>query len=178
MDFSTITPVAAVGALVISTSGSFYFYTKIEEIQVKFDLIQKNFMIQISKMSQHDDDIKIVSSKYKELENILNQMNELNNNVRTLGDEVSDEFQKMDKIIAKQSKDIEDLYNKVDFISGNIGIQLPNTPEKKPTLKKKSFLKHGNINKERRSKKENIPETTDTKEDENIFEEMNGILNS
>ena len=178
MDLSGVTPIAAIGALLISIGGDVYFYSRIEEINVKLDLIQKNFVTQISKMSQHDDDIKIVSSKYKDMEINLAQFVDLKNNVLTLGDEVSEELQRLNKKITEQSKNIEDIYKKLEIVSESIGIKLHNTPGEKPILKKKSYIKKGGIkNKEKRQKKEILAEI-DTKDEENIFEEMNSILSS
>ena len=138
-----IETIAAGGALIISAGSFWYLNNKLEEGVIKLDVIQKNFMTQIAKMSQHDDDIRIIGSKIKDFEELLQDLNKLKKDFSKLTEELSDEFSKIKKDITKQDKKIKQLNDKLDSICSNLGIdyetinnkELPEVvPKKNPKL--------------------------------------------
>ena len=185
MDQVRIETIAAGGALIISAGSFWYLNSKLDEGLNRLDVMQKHFMIQIAKMSQHDDDIKIVGSKIKDFEKIIEDMNKLREDLSTMANEVSDEFQKMKKDISKQEKNMENLNSKLDKIFEHLGIQQEITPTKVSILKKKKGLsikpKVGKT--EVIQNRKNIKDQKDQKDqkeqsEENVFNEMNNILSS
>lgn len=180
MNNFNIEMVAAGGALVISAGSFFYLSNKIEEISTKLEAVTKNSMIQIGKLAQHDDDIKISTSKIKDIEHISKELSELNKFVKDLSDKLEGDFEKVSDIFSKHDAQIESLSSKIDVICDSLDIKFGKEKEKHVNKRKKRIGKRIaqeiDIKKEPQKeidmKKENIVESNDV----NILSEMENIL--
>lgn len=173
-----IETIAAGGALIISAGSFWYLNSKLDEGTTKLDIIQKQFITQIAKMSQHDDDIKIIGGKIKDFEQIVKELEALKTDFGTMAEELSDEFQKVKKDLNKHDRSIQQINDKLDLISKQLGIQHNEVVVKDKNIKSKRKLKpkiEPSINWKRELNKE-ISKEENT--EENVFNEMNAILNS
>lgn len=183
-----IETIAAGGALIISAGSFWYLNNKLEEGVIKLDIIQKNFMTQIAKMSQHDDDIKIMGSKIKDFENLFGDLNKLKEDFNGMAGELSEEFTKIKRDIKKQDTYIQQINDKLDVVSKHLGIKYEDTQirEAKESKKKNSrnIFKNKPLKNNELDRKSNLSNVLQNQnllnepEEENIFNEMNAIMNS
>ncbi len=90
MDLIKVETIASGAALVISAGGFWWTSTKMEEINIKLEILQKSFITQVGKMSQHDDDIKIINSNINNFKTMIEELDTIKNNLGTLASEISD----------------------------------------------------------------------------------------
>ena len=181
MDLTKVETIAAGGALIISAGSFWYLNSKLEEGVIKLDVIQKNFLTQIAKMSQHDDDIKIMGSKIKDFEELLQDINKLKTDFSGMSEELSDEFNKIKTDITKQDKKIKQLNDKIDMICQNLGIDhkiIDNKGSLNVQKSKQKISLKNKTNKNYEIPNKKVKDISTKEENLGIFSEMDAILNS
>ena len=175
MDQSWIPLVAAGGALVVSAGSFAYLSSKLDEISTKLEAVTKNSLIQLGKLSQHDDEIKVSNSKIKDIEILSKELNALNIFVKDLSNSIKDDFEKVDDYFSRQDKKIKSLSSKVDIICKSLNIKFEQEVEKEKHVdrRKKKIKKITPDIIIKESQKEEKLEPNEV----NILNEMENILN-
>lgn len=167
--------ITAGGALLFSAGSFWYFNNKIEESMTKLDVLSRNFTTNIGKVSQHDDEIKILRSNSSDITQTIKDLKE---SFASLSTEIEQEFRNRDETISKLDKKMQLIQNKLGTVLDSMGMDshsLYQSDRITPTKKSKK------LNKKTAVEQKPVEEVPELKVDENsaeyLLSQMEGIIN-
>lgn len=102
--------------------GAWYLNSKIDDVDDTLHQLTDRFAIILSKLHQHDDDIKISKSKLTEVQSFGEQLKQFQEDFIIMKDSLSMDINNIEKNIRKQNKQFSLINERIDSLYQNLGI--------------------------------------------------------
>jgi len=150
------------GALVISIGSFVYLNTKIETLDASLKQTSDRFLTVLAKLSEHEGNIKVSSSKISEIEALHKSIINIQNNISELRESLSTELKSIGKEFKNHDKRIKSIESKLAGLGLSAEVEEVVVP---PKIKKRKKREPGVI-----------PEVKSSLES-SVADEMNFLMN-
>lgn len=130
MDTFTKPEMLLSGSAILLVGGStWYLNSRINTFEETLHQLTDRFATMVSRIHQHDDDVKITKSKLTDIESFSNHLKRIQDEFKELKESLNDEFRNIEDLMNKQNKKVLKVNQRVDLLYQHLGVNVQPEPE-------------------------------------------------
>ena len=112
------------GAIILVGGTTWYLNSRINTFEETLQQLTDRFGVMISRIHQHDDDVKITKVKLTEIESFSSHLKKIQEEFKELKATLGNEFNNIEELINKQNKKLTKVNQRVDLLFQHLGINI------------------------------------------------------